>query len=904
MKEQEAVANGKYTDCVVARDTEVYKKNFWGKLKSDGTIVAGSKVSILSELSTISGTEYGYVTGYTIPAYTNTKGKAVSADGCYIKASDLTISSSSGYGGRGNVGHGPGLQGDPHWANMAIGRFPNGKVSTMATGGCGPTALSNAANMLGLGTTPAGVASLAMDNGYIVDGGASADLFDRGANQLGLSSTRLNGADDIAASLQSGNPVIMSGQNSSGYGSNPYTGAGHIVTATGMDKAGNVTVEDPMKGTSSYKLSDLQRNMTGAWSIGRGAQGYGILSSILNEGLTSLFSGAYDLFGATYDGSNENATYGFSNGRTTGGGGRTSGSSDTTSTSTGDFDANTLENNTEASEIWNYLTNQAGLTKYAAAGVMGCWNSESSNKAARVEGDYLKSFPGVNSVLRTNDTMDSYTTNTLFKAYDNNDPPISYNASAYMSGGHYYPGVGLAQWTGSRGQKLFDYSRSNNMSWGGTATQLAFADKEMTDSDLKSYFNRAGSAGDAAQRVLDKYEMCTDNFGQTHPSFLSPRADAAHKIYNYYNHKSNTTDDTATDPTSVGNGTGAKGYGILESILGESYNSLVDGAYSLFGATNDGEYNVGSTSDSTTDTSDDSTGDGSSYLYTPRDDVDPKQNALVEKMNSIYGTLTYSLDSPQDPDQGQASCASTVAWAYRKVLDVNPGGDSGYANSNSQSKDTRFTTIYTNTGDGTVDLSTLQPGDIMYQNWSRTSYNGDLKHTEMYTGDGKHDLSHGNPGVLGPTSKDLNSYRLKHTMLVRRYNGFMDAADDSASESLGNGPGYDGAFSVGNVGQYTHRNDLRSYGYGTGSESSTKPVETRLDTIIGVLKGILSATSNSSKATASTSYTTVNYGAGDKVNKATNVIVAPSSERKIGAQDSSNNYLRTKHRTLAAAYHA
>jgi hypothetical protein len=398
--------------------------------------------------------------------------------------------------------------------------------------------------------------------------------------------------------------------------------------------------------------------------------------------------------------------------------------------------------------------------------------------------------------------------------------------------------------------------------------------------------------------------MCTDNFGQTHPSFLSPRADAAHKIYNYYNHKSNTTDDTATDPTSVGNGTGAKGYGILESILGESYNSLVDGAYSLFGATNDGEYNVGSTSDSTTDTSDDSTGDGSSYLYTPRDDVDPKQNALVEKMNSIYGTLTYSLDSPQDPDQGQASCASTVAWAYRKVLDVNPGGDSGYANSNSQSKDTRFTTIYTNTGDGTVDLSTLQPGDIMYQNWSRTSYNGDLKHTEMYTGDGKHDLSHGNPGVLGPTSKDLNSYRLKHTMLVRRYNGFMDAADDSASESLGNGPGYDGAFSVGNVGQYTHRNDLRSYGYGTGSESSTKPVETRLDTIIGVLKGILSATSNSSKATASTSYTTVNYGAGDKVNKATNVIVAPSSERKIGAQDSSNNYLRTKHRTLAAAYHA
>ena len=155
------------------------------------------------------------------------------------------------------------------------------------------------------------------------------------------------------------------------------------------------------------------------------------------------------------------------------------------------------------------------------------------------------------------------------------------------------------------------------------------------------------------------------------------------------------------------------------------------------------------------------------------------QKSLVDKLLSIYGKLKYSLNGDkQNPDKGTASCASTVAWAYDKVLGFKPGGTS-HASSTAQSKDKRFTTIYTNKGNNPLDLNILQPGDIIYTNWNRTSNNGTMSHTEMYGGihNGEHsNLSHG--GGAGPKWKAFNNYRKKHTMMVRRYTDFM--GDDGA----------------------------------------------------------------------------------------------------------------------------
>ena len=158
----------------------------------------------------------------------------------------------------------------------------------------------------------------------------------------------------------------------------------------------------------------------------------------------------------------------------------------------------------------------------------------------------------------------------------------------------------------------------------------------------------------------------------------------------------------------------------------------------------------------------------------------PTQQGLVDQMASIQGKINYSLTGPQDPDKGSASCASTVGWAYRKALGVT--GMS--ASSTTQSTDKRFSTIWTNSGSPFNSDNMLQPGDVMYYNWDQTRNDGDMQHTEMYAGDGT-DWSHGGSPKMGPTKKELNDYRRKHLMMVRRYNGFIGNDQSGSSRRRG-----------------------------------------------------------------------------------------------------------------------
>lgn len=150
------------------------------------------------------------------------------------------------------------------------------------------------------------------------------------------------------------------------------------------------------------------------------------------------------------------------------------------------------------------------------------------------------------------------------------------------------------------------------------------------------------------------------------------------------------------------------------------------------------------------------------------------QNALVNAMSKIQGKLSYSLDGDkQNPDKGVASCASTVGWAYRKVIGGDFATNPMSASSTTQATDSRFKTIWVNDGTTALNTSNLKPGDVMYFNWGQTKYNGKMKHTEMYAGNNQ-DWSHGGNPAYGPTLKDLNDYRRKHLMMVRRYSPFVD----------------------------------------------------------------------------------------------------------------------------------
>lgn len=184
------------------------------------------------------------------------------------------------------IGYGNNIltQGDNRWGNYPIGHFPDGSVSTMATGGCGPTALAMVANEIGYGASPVSVAQYAKNNGFIKDGGATTGLFTEGASRMGLRSTALN-KSSLKTSLQKGESVIVSGKSTSS--NSPYTEVGHIVKASGMDSNGNVIVDDPMRGRTSVKVNDLTSGMTNGWSY---TAGYGPANSLLSNPFKMKYS--------------------------------------------------------------------------------------------------------------------------------------------------------------------------------------------------------------------------------------------------------------------------------------------------------------------------------------------------------------------------------------------------------------------------------------------------------------------------------------------------------------------------------------------------------------------------------------------------------------------------------------
>lgn len=194
------------------------------------------------------------------------------------KSATINANTSVAYGtgpkksSKSSIGYGF-TQSDARWGNYVLGKYPDGSTSTMATGGCGPTALSMAANSLGKLSSPLSVAELATSNGYISDGGANADLFTRGASTLGLSSRTIS-KSSLAESLGNGNPVVLAGKSSSSQ--SPYTKAGHVIMASGIDHAtGKAVISDPMyPGQREVGVNELASGMTHGWSY-TSSTGYG-----------------------------------------------------------------------------------------------------------------------------------------------------------------------------------------------------------------------------------------------------------------------------------------------------------------------------------------------------------------------------------------------------------------------------------------------------------------------------------------------------------------------------------------------------------------------------------------------------------------------------------------------------
>lgn len=281
----------------------------------------------------------------------------------------------------------------------------------------------------------------------------------------------------------------------------------------------------------------------------------------------------------------------------------------------------------------------------------------------------------------------------------------------------------------------------------------------------------------------------------------------------------------------VADGTsGTGGINLIDPLTGARRSSTARQTLSNTAST---IYSYGTGPSTNTDTTNTNNADGEVS-------TEEAQQLLVNKMKWLQqNPISYSLSGPQDPDKGSASCASTVGWAYRKVLGLT--GMS--ASSQTQSKDKRFVDVIRLGQPGTApgktfDTSVLQPGDIVYMK------NPGSNHTEMYIGNGQ-DLSHGGPDK-GPQLRNLDAARQKKVFAVRRYKDFTD----------GNLiPITNGAYSDTSTGSITDSSD--PLGAITGIFGSISNIfndaGSKIDNILGAFTGSSSGSNNDSSSSTTSS---------------------------------------------------
>ena len=157
-----------------------------------------------------------------------------------------------------------------------------------------------------------------------------------------------------------------------------------------------------------------------------------------------------------------------------------------------------------------------------------------------------------------------------------------------------------------------------------------------------------------------------------------------------------------------------------------------------------------------------------------------QQQQLVLQMKSIenknvYGQGNSAFPATRNVDEGGGDCSSTVQWAYKKVLGVDPGSWTGAQETD---EDTYTATTSLN------DPSKLQLGDLLLKNDHVEMYAGvddQGNHQMIGHGGGQHTLPDGTVTSKGPYTQKLGSTPPYHN--VRRWVGFKEGGSGSGLSS-------------------------------------------------------------------------------------------------------------------------
>lgn len=174
------------------------------------------------------------------------------------------------------TGFGSGVHVSQRNNNIANNKFGS---SSIYENGCGPAAAATVLKSYGKKADIGYSANYALANGYVAGAsgvGTKATYFGDILGANGIKSTYSTNHRAITNSIKGGNSTILLGQDSSNRdkGISPFGPKPHYVVAHGMDKRGNVIVDDPeLNSTTVYDKSILNKTklgvMTGGGIFGR-----------------------------------------------------------------------------------------------------------------------------------------------------------------------------------------------------------------------------------------------------------------------------------------------------------------------------------------------------------------------------------------------------------------------------------------------------------------------------------------------------------------------------------------------------------------------------------------------------------------------------------------------------------
>ena len=215
---------------------------------------------------------------------------------------------------------------DPKYQKYSIGG------QSFASKGCGPAVATMAAQAMGKNMTVGDAVS--ESNGYQTSNGVTLDYFGKVLGDRGINTRIISGgsSNDMYNSIASGDKLVLLGRDPSNTSkaNSPFGPNNHYVLATGLDRRGNVIVNDPESNKSrSYNPSILN---SAQYAVAGSASG-------LNK---------------TYSANKSARRFR----HIAGGGGE-------------------CRNDAITQQIWAYLTTKLGMSEAAAAGVMGNMEQES-----------------------------------------------------------------------------------------------------------------------------------------------------------------------------------------------------------------------------------------------------------------------------------------------------------------------------------------------------------------------------------------------------------------------------------------------------------------------------------------------------------------------------------------------